>query len=283
MPIFQYQEIKTPVHRLNALTKFSLLVVASLMSSFLLDPRYKIPLIALVFIYAYLAKLPLREYRGLLILVSASLLLARMYSVFFIVDENLFKVYDQSWAGTIIFRLWDESLPVLGSFFGEAALTYGGVIWLLTGALTGISVVTMLATHVHTTSLNETVQALSTLKAPFPVIYITMVALRFTPELASHFTLVQRAQTLRGWRVNTRNPIKIIRLYAPLLFPVVRHVIKSIDITTMSTQNRAFGLGPVTNMSEGLIETRDKVLLICTWIFFVVMMVLILRFNVGNL
>ncbi len=131
--------------------------------------------------------------------------------------------------------------------------------------------------------LNETVQLLSTIKAPFPVIYITMVALRFTPELAAQFTLVHRAQTLRGWRVNTRNPIKILRLYTPLMFPVIKYVIKSIDITTMSTQNRAFGLGPVTNVIANRITRMDKILTIFTWIAFVVMMILILKFKVGNL
>lgn len=279
MSLFTYQELATPVHRLNALTKFSIMLTLTLLAGFILDPVYKIPLGILIIIYARLAKLPFRNYKGLLILVTVSLLLANLLSMFFIVDENLFKVYSKEWAGTTIVQLTGDDFPVLG----RTAITYGGLLWLSTGALTGVIVVILLAAHVHATSLNETVQALSSLKAPFPVIYITMVALRFTPELGAQFTLVHRAQTLRGWRVNTRNPIKIVRLYAPLLFPIVRYVIKSIDITTMSIQNRAFGLGPVTNMSAGQMSTKDKVLIIGSWLFFAVMMVLILGFNIGNL
>jgi len=279
MPIFQYQEINSPIHKTHAFAKFSILIVVSLLGSFILDPRYKIPLFFLVLIYVWISKLPLKEYKGLLLLVGISLLLASLFSVFFIVDENLFKVIDPEWAGTVIFQITDADFPI----FGEAALTNGGVVWLVNRVLSGLIVICLLANHVHTTSLNETVQALSVLKAPFPVIYITMVAMRFTPELAGQFTLVHRAQTLRGWRVNTRNPIKIVRLYAPLLFPVVRHVIKSIDITTMSTQNRAFGLGPVTNMAEGQISTTDKAIMVSTWAIFAVMLVLIFRFNIGNL
>lgn len=277
--LFTYQDLVTPIHRLNALTKFSIMVTLTLLAGFLLDPVYKIPLGILIIIYAYLAKLNLRAYKNLIILVLVSLLLANLLSVFFIVDENMFKVYDQGWAGTEIIHITNASFPI----FGETALTYGGILWLVSGALTGVFVVILLATHIHTTSLNETVQALSTLKAPFPVIYITMVALRFTPELASQFTLVHRAQTLRGWRVNTRNPVKVVRLYAPLLFPMVRHVIKSIDVTTMSTQNRAFGVGPVTSISADQMATLDKVLILVTWLAFAVMMVLILKFNIGNL
>jgi energy-coupling factor transporter transmembrane protein EcfT len=279
MPIFQYQAINSPIHKTHAFAKFSILIVVSLLGSFILDPRYKIPLLILVLIYARISKLPLKEYKGLFLLVGISLLLVSLYSVFFIVDENLFKVIDPEWAGTVIFQITDADFPI----FGEAALTYGGLVWMANRVLSGLLVITLLANHVNTTSLNETVQALSSLKAPFPVTYITMVAMRFTPELAGQFTLVHRAQSLRGWQVKTRNPVKIVRLYAPLLLPVIRYVIKSIDITTMSTQNRAFGLGPVTNMSEGQISTTDKAIIISAWVILIVMLVLIFGFNIGNL
>ncbi|MGE5123273.1 MAG: ATP-binding cassette domain-containing protein [Acidobacteriaceae bacterium] len=279
MSIFTYQDLKTPIHKLNALTKWCILITLTLLCGFILDPVYKIPLGIIIIIYAILVKLNFRAYRNLILLVFFSLLLANLLSSFFIVNENMFKVYDKAWVATVVFQLTNASFPI----FGEMALTYGGILWLLQGALTGVFVVILLAAHIQSTSLNETVQALSALKAPFPIIYITMVALRFTPELAAQFTLVHRAQTLRGWRVNTRNPIKIIRLYAPLMLPVVRYVIKSIDITTMSTQNRAFGLGPVTNVIASELSAVDKALIIFTWVAFAVMMVLILRFNIGNL
>ena len=279
MSLFAYQDLKTPIHQLNALTKWSILIVLTLLAGFILDPRYKIPLGIIIIVYALVAKLKFRIYRGLILLVLFSLLLANLISVFFIVNANMFKVYDKVCAATTVFQITNASFPI----FGRMALTYGGILWLLQGSLTGVFVVILLAAHIQSTSLNETVQLLSAIKAPFPVIYITMVALRFTPELAAQFTLVHRAQTLRGWRVNTRNPIKIVRLYMPLLFPVVRYVIKSIDITTMSTQNRAFGLGPVTNVTASKLSTVDKALTIFIWVVFAVMMVLILKFNVGNL
>jgi energy-coupling factor transporter transmembrane protein EcfT len=279
MSLFTYQDLKTPIHRLNALTKFSIMITLTLLAGFILDPRYKIPLGLIIVAYALLAKLNFRAYRGLITLVLVSLLLANLISLLFIVNANMFKVYNQVWASTTVFQLTPASFPI----FGRMALTYGGILWLVQGALTGVFVVILLAAHIQSTSLNETVQALSALKAPFPVIYITMVALRFTPELAAQFNLVHRAQTLRGWRVNTRNPIKIVKLYAPLLFPVIRYVIKSIDITTMSTQNRAFGLGPVTNVSASNLSGVDKALIIFSWIAFALMMVLILKFNIGNL
>lgn len=279
MATFQYQGLSTPVHQLHALAKFSILVTLSLLAGFILDPRYKIPLLALIMVYGLLARLPWRDYVRLLVLITVTFLLANAISSIFIVNPSLFKVYPQQWAGTVLFQITPASFPVLG----KIAITNGGLLWLSTLPLTAIAVVLLVAVHIHTTSLNETVQALSALKAPFPVVYITMVALRFTPEVRNQFTLIHRAQTLRGWRVNTRNPIKVIRLYSPLLVPLVRNTIKSIDITTMSTQNRAFGLGKVTNMYEGKLSTLNWLVIIGSWLFFAAMMILIFGFNVGNL
>lgn len=276
---FQYVPLNTPIHRLHALTKLSIVLTVTLIASFILDPLYKIPLILLVFIYGHLAKIPWRSTLKLVAFVAISLTIANGIASLFIVEPGLFKVYPKEWATTVLLPITPESFPI----FGKTAITLGGLIWLTTAPLSAIAVITLIIAHIRATSLNETVQALSTLHAPFPVVYITMVALRFAPELTAELLLIQRAQSLRGWRVKTRNPIKMVRLYVPLLVPVVKHVIKSIDITAMATQNRAFGFGPVTNMSRGKMSTKDKVLIVATWLIFFFLLYLIYAKNFGNL
>ncbi len=44
MSIFTYLDLNTPINRLNAVTKWSILIVLTLLAGFILDPRYKIPL-----------------------------------------------------------------------------------------------------------------------------------------------------------------------------------------------------------------------------------------------
>ncbi len=279
MAIFEYQYRETPVHRLHPLAKFSILASVTLISGFILDPLVKAALIVPVLAYAYLARLPLKSYFKLLAVVTVTLLISQFIGSLFVANANLFKVYPRSWAGTVIFPVTPDGFPI----FGRMALTYGGLLWMISGPLTAVLVLILVATHIHATSLNETVQALSSLHAPFPAIYMTMVALRFTPELVGQLNLIQRAQALRGWRINTRNPIKAVGLMVPIMTPISRHVIKSIDITSMSVQNRAFGLGPVTNISAVDLKPRDKVIIGLMGIFFVIMLILIFGFNVGNL
>jgi energy-coupling factor transporter transmembrane protein EcfT len=279
MAVFEYQYRETPIHQLHPLTKFTILAVITLITGFILDPLVKAVLIIPVLMYAYLAKLPLKDYRSLLMVLCFTLLISQFIGSLFVADPHLFKVYPKDWAGTIVFPVTPEGFPI----FGRTAVTYGGLLWMISGPLTAILVLILVAAHIYATSLNETVQALSSLRAPFPIIYMTMVALRFTPELVAQLNLIQRAQSLRGWRVNTRNPIKAIGLMVPIMTPISRHVIKSIDITSMSVQNRAFGLGPVTNISAVDMKTRDRIIIGAMLAFFVLMMVLIFGFNVGNL
>ena len=95
---------------------------------------------------------------------------------------------------------------------------------------------------------------------PFPVIFMTTVALRFVPEIVEKLRLIQRAQSLRGSTMETRNPIKKITLLKPILVPLTRSVIRSVDIISMSSKNRAFGLGPVTIMSSFKMGPADYVI-----------------------
>jgi len=276
---FQYFPLDTPIHRLHALTKLSIVAVFTLLASLILDPKYKIPLIILVCLYAAVARIHWGSTLKLVAFVAVSLTIANAISSLFIVQPTLFKVYPRAWASIVLLPITPASFPI----FGRTAITMGGLLWLISAPLSAIAVIILMSTHIHATSLNDTVQALSSIHVPFPAVYITMVALRFAPELIGEFTLIQRAQTLRGWRVNTHNPIKMARLYAPLLVPVVKSVIKSIDITAMATQNRAFGLGPVTNMARGKMSSVDRGILLAVWIFFAVMLYLIYARNVGNL
>jgi energy-coupling factor transport system permease protein len=124
---------------------------------------------------------------------------------------------------------------------------------------------------------------MSKLKMPFPAILMMTVALRFVPELVSRIRIVQRAQSLRGWTSDTKNPIKRIRLLAPLLIPVTRYVTRSVDAMTMSSANRAFGLGKVTAVQSFEFDPLDLAISIVSGVLIVVGLVLTFTINFGTL
>lgn len=279
MAVFQYQASDSPIHRLHPLAKMVGVTVILLISGYVIDPRYKIPLFLGIVLLARAARLPFRDYRALLILIGTMMLIAEAYISIFLVNPDYFKVYPKEWVGTIIFNVTPEGFPI----FGKTAFTYGSLLWLTTLPLTALCVVVALATFVHSTSLNDLIQILSALRVPFPATYITMVALRFIPELVRQIAIIRSAQMLRGWAVETRNPFKVVRLYAPILVPIARHVVKSIDTMTISAQNRGFGPGRVTGLRSLELGRADYLVMGSSLAFFVVAMIAIFGYNIGNM
>jgi energy-coupling factor transporter transmembrane protein EcfT len=144
-------------------------------------------------------------------------------------------------------------------------------------------VILSVAGLMHTTTLSDIVSVMSKLKMPFPAILMMTVALRFVPELVSRIRIVQRAQSLRGWTSDTKNSIRRIRLLAPLLIPVTRYVTRSVDVMSMSSANRAFGLGKVTAVQSFEFDTLDLAISIAFGVLIVVGLVLTFTIDFGTL
>jgi len=280
MAIFQYQAYESPIHRMHPILKVAFLGMASLMLGYLADPLWKLPMLILVFVVAWLAKLPFREYWKLFVFISIMMLVATGYQALFLVNPDYFKVYPRELVSRVLFNVTPVGFPILG----HTALTVGSLIWLARLPLTAVTGSLLLATFIHATTLNDVLQVMSELHVPFPGIYIAMVAFRITPDLAKQMSIIHTAQKLRGWAApKTRNPIKKIRAVVPLLIPLARYTIKCVDVITLSVQNRGFGAGPVTGMKPLSLKTADKVALFAGVAVFVVMMYGIFRLNWGNI
>jgi energy-coupling factor transport system permease protein len=255
---FQYEFHNTAVHRLTPLSKLILFGAFLIMAGVYLDPRVKIPMLVILWILLALAKMPFRPYRGILVIASIAVMIGQSYTAVLMVNPDYFKVYDRDWVSIVILELLPSDFPI----FGRAAITYGAILYLISFPLQVIPVILTVAGLLHTTSLSEIVSVLSRLRMPFPVIFMTTVALRFVPEIVEKLRLIQRAQSLRGWTMETRNPIKKITRLKPILVPITRSVIRSVDVISMSSKNRAFGLGPVTVMASFEMKTVDYIITI---------------------
>jgi energy-coupling factor transport system permease protein len=215
-------------------------------------------MLVILWILLALAKMPFRPYRGILVIASIAVMVGQSYTAVLMVNPDYFKVYDRDWVSIVILELLPPDFPI----FGRAAITYGAILYLISFPLQVIPVILTVAGLLHTTSLSEIVSVLSRLRMPFPVIFMTTVALRFVPEIVEKLRLIQRAQSLRGWTMETRNPIKKITRLKPILVPITRSVIRSVDVISMSSKNRAFGLGPVTVMASFEMKTVDYIVTI---------------------
>jgi energy-coupling factor transport system permease protein len=140
-----------------------------------------------------------------------------------------------------------------------------------------------MASLVHTTSQSEMVQVLNSARLPSPAVFVIMVSLRFIPEMIRQLESIQVAQRLRGWDIDSRNPIKIAKGYFPLLVPMLRYIVDSVDRMTISSKNRAFGLRRATGLRDLTFSPADYVLVATTLLSFVSALYLLFVYKIGNI
>ncbi|MEW6228771.1 MAG: energy-coupling factor transporter transmembrane component T [Bacillota bacterium] len=239
---FEFEYRDTFVHRLNPLSKLLLFGFFLIIGGLYLDPKIKLPLLACLLVILRKAKLSLKPYKLIIVLAVVATVIGESYTAVFMVNPAYFKVYSPDWVSVEVLRLTPPDFPI----FGATGITYGVLLYLLASCLTVVSVILAVAGLVHTTSLSDIVSVLVAIRMPFPVVFVSTVGLRFIPELTRQINVIRTAQSLRGWNAETRNPLKRVAMLRPLFVPIVRHVIKSIDVMTMSSKNRGFGLTRVT-------------------------------------
>jgi energy-coupling factor transport system permease protein len=277
--MFEYEPIETPIHRLNPITKIILFLSITFLSGFYLDPRLKIPLLIFLLFICFLARLPFKKYSGLLWVAVVAVLITSSFRAVFMIKPGYFRVYPTEFVMTELFQITPPDFPV----FGRTAVTYGALIWLSAFPLTTATVVLSMAGLVHTTSQSEMVQVLYSAGLPSPAVFVIMVALRFIPEMIRQLESIQVAQRLRGWEIESRNPVKIARGYFPLLVPMLRYIIDSVDRMTISSKNRAFGRRRATGIRDLTLQGKDYLISGFTLTLFIVAIYFLFRYQVGNL
>mgnify|MGYP005661082507 CR=1 FL=1 len=70
-----------------------------------------------------------------------------------------------------------------------------------------------------------------------------MSAWRFLPLMIRGIENVSKAQSLRGWKIKTRNPKKLLKQIYPLTQPIARQFVATIDTVALSVELRGFGAG----------------------------------------
>ncbi len=277
--VFTYEYHDTVIHNLNPVSKLLLFGFFMLIGGIYIDPLYKLPMIAILTGILMLPRLPLKNYRAIIVLAVIGIIIGEFFTAITMVNPDYFKVYSKEFTNVQLFQITGPDFPVLG----RTAITYGSLLWWVTDPLTIVTVILSVAGLLHTTALSHLCSVMSKVKIPFPAIFMVTVALRFVPELVQRIRIVQRAQSLRGWTAETRNPIKRIALVRPLLIPVTRYVMQSIDMMTMSSANRGFGIGPVMPTASFEFTPLDRFISVTAILTTIFAFYLTFAFDVGNI
>lgn len=80
-----------------------------------------------------------------------------------------------------------------------------------------------------------------------------------------------------------RNVLQKVAQIRPLILPLTRQTLRSIDQVTIAIENRAFGAGPVTPLYDVRLDERDRVVCIAIICIATVLLAGSLLWNWGSL
>ena len=109
---------------------------------------------------------------------------------------------------------------------------------------------------------------METLKIPYDYAFMFTTALRFIPVIIGEVTIIYQAQLSRAHAVEGWNPIKKIRAFAPIAFPIVFIAIEKADRLGLSMELRGYSSTKRTHLRKLAVTSLD-------WLFVLFMIVLL--------
>jgi energy-coupling factor transport system permease protein len=232
-----YEPQDTLLHRMNPLAKIMLYLFIMLLSSIWWHPIYLTIMYLCCLALWWNAKIP-KFTRRLVIGLSVLLVIGQIYTHpawLFMGDPRFFKVIPKDVITQLSFYFPWKGFPL-----GYIAITLGSLIYLYSNMLHIFIPIYTMVTALYTLNPSDIIQILTRLKVPNQIIFVFIALFRFFPLFGRTTQNIINAQTLRGWSLKTRNPIKVVKESAPLMYPLGRKFISMIQEVTFSVSNRGF-------------------------------------------
>ncbi len=173
----------------------------------------------------------------------------------FVVGQGLFyAAVPRTVLGTIV----PVDFPLLGPATGgvhlyREGLVHGLVQSLRMAAMLGFGLAACWATRPQ-----DLILALTRLRVPYGLAFMTVTAFRFVPVVARESLTVAAVQRLRGWRPSWRKPGAWIAVWAGRLRAVLASAVRRSATLALAVQGRGFTPGaPRTSFRETRLGAAD--------------------------
>ena len=229
------------------------------------DARFLIPFMAIAFFVLFTSGVKWTEIRraflfivGFVFFFALLTFLTGRGGVELYKEEHLIREFKASFS----ILGWTPTLKVTveRAFFAVSQLL----------RVTSIAVMTILIPY----SLNPALYGITFkgLGLPDKFAYAMDLTMRFIPTYSRDFRLTMDAQRARGYELEKLSGgiIEQVRKLAPIFVPVTIHAIIGSEDIIDAMDLRAFGVGPRMWLDELHYQTRDRVLIACGALMFVV-------------
>ncbi|RLF09362.1 MAG: hypothetical protein DRJ62_06855 [Thermoprotei archaeon] len=266
--IFEYVPRDTFLHKMNPLSKLVMITCIFIVSSVYWDLRYLGVLAIIVAILYIVSKTP-KKWLLLALPFGAYRFIEACILGFALADPKYYKVLPPEVAGKVLLQI------------GPITLIYGGFLWAVAYIFRIVLTMAVTFMFIYTTSLNDLIKSLTSIRIPYFLVYISVVALKFVPEFLRMLMTINMAQVLRGWSLKTKNPVKLIKKAQPLVNPFTRQIIHYVDRVTISAQIRAFGAKEVRYPWRIRFTAIDYIIPLVSIVAAAIALYLLIRYNMG--
>ena len=236
MPLLAYEPGDSILHRLNAITKLTIIALVWITSLISFDMTVFLILISILVAFWVLGRISLGEMAVLM------KLLLLVFLVFTIIN------------GFMYFRGKTPLLYILGYPFTLEGLLFG-----ITLSLKVLCIVSSIPILTKTTTMSDLIGALAKIRMPYTLIFILATAMNFTDTVNEVYQNIKESQLLRGYSIDEMNFLKrATRGYAPLFIPLILLVLRKASTMDLAIEARAFGASRKrTYINEPKFTTND--------------------------
>lgn len=235
---FEYEPQKSFLHNRHPLAAGIAITYLAALAALYWDFVYLGAVIVLVTILSRNAKVPVGWYKAL-VFTWLGYVLGMLVNptAITMVQPEFFKVLTPEFTSIVVAEITPAGFPIVG----RTALTYGSLYW-FAATITRFPVFMMAGTMVvYTINPSDTILFLKQKGFPTVFVLIVQAGLRYFSIVSQSMTNIWNAQKLRGMRIKTHNPVKLLAYISPFLIPLGRQFVWTVDQVAISTSSRAYG------------------------------------------
>ena len=238
-----YIDQDSPIHRLAGASKLLMVLLVSIAAMITYDTRFLLLTIVASIGMFSLAKVPLREIKGILLLIFGFMLLNSLMIFLFAPEEGV-KIY-----GTR-----HEILHLFGDYF----LTQEQLFYQLNVIIKYFSIMPLALIFFVTTEPSEFASSLNALGISYKAGYSVALALRYIPDVRRTFHEISQAQQARGIDLSRKAKLTArIRGSMAILFPLIFSSMDKIETISNAMELRCFGKYPHRTWYRGRFFSRN--------------------------
>ncbi len=163
---------------------------------------------------------------------------------------------------TVLVTLVSPETPLIGGWTGGISIYREGFRHGAVQSLRFASMMTFGFLFCWSTGPGKMLSGMLQLRVPYVLAFMTVTAVRFIPAVMDEFATVILAMRMRGGKIFSLNPARLLANWLKLIRPVFINCYRRSNILSLSIQSRAFQPAAARTTAEGGRFTRgEKVLL----------------------